>query len=309
MEREKPSAFSLPQQDIDHILRAGSNSDNSLLRICAMYRLNKGAQEDAAFLRREYRGGKGLYLNGEKVSVWFNGDGIYIAKGETALYARSKQLIPWEQAERRIGELLEQGHYLPQDALASVSGYERTRLAQTLWYLHSDFTDEARQTFFDPEMFRGGFPDSTASIAELFAQPENRAEITAELERFADAYAKDRGLMRFHYHKPQELLSALRDLQLPRREYASELTDVPPLRMFVTQDEADAALTNGSSFEGGKSRIYAFFTQPHSPQEKADFLKKEYGTGGRSHALSGADGSWEDHSAKGIEYRDRKSVV
>ena len=144
------------------------------------------------------------------------------------------------------------------------------------WYLHSDFADDARPTVFVPEMFRGGFPDSTASIAELLAQPDSHAEITSELERFADAYAQDRGLMRFHYHKPQELLNALRDLRLPRREYASELTDVPPLRMFVTQDEADAALANGSSFEGGKSRIYAFFTLPHSPQEKADFLKKNW---------------------------------
>ncbi len=302
-EREKPSAFSFPQQDIGHILRTGSNERDSLLRICAMYRMDKGAEENAAFLRREYRGGKGLYLNGEKVSVWFNGDGIHLAKGETALYARLKQLIPWEQAERRVGELLEQGQYLPQAQLATVDSFERNRLAQTLWYLHSDFTDEARQTFFIPEMFRGRFPDSTASIAELLAQPDSHAEITSELERFADAYAQDRGLMRFHYHKPQELLNALRDLRLPRREYASELTDVPPLRMFVTQDEADAAFTNGSSFEGGKSRIYAFFSQPHSPQEKANFLKKEYGTGGKSHALSGADGSWEDHSAKGIEYR------
>jgi N12 class adenine-specific DNA methylase len=302
-ESEKPSAFSFPQADIDHILRTGSNESDSLLRICAMYRMDKGAEENAAFLRREYRGGKGLYLNGEKVSVWFGGDGIHIAKGETALYARSGQLIPWEQAERRIGELLAEGRYLPQAALATVDGFERTRLAQTLWYLHQDLTDEARQSFFDNEMFRGGFPDSTAHIAELLAQPESRAEITAELERFTDAYAQDRGLMRFHFHRPQELLSALRDLRLPRREYASELTDVPRLRMFVTQDEADVALTNGSSFEGGKSQIYAFFSQPHSPKEKADFLKKEYGDGGRSHALSGADGSWEDHSAKGIEYK------
>ena len=302
-ESEKPSAFSLPQQDIDHILRTGSNSDNSLLRICAMYRMDKGAEENAAFLRREYRGGKGLYLNGEKVSVWFSGDGIHIAKGETAQYARSKQIIPWEQAERRVGELLEQGQYIPQDALASVDVYERTRLAQTLWYLHSDFTDEARQTFFDNELFRGGFPDSTAHIAELLARPDSHAEITAELERFADAYGEDRGLLRFHFHRPVELLDALRDLRLPRREYVSEMADVPPLRMFITQDEADAALAGGSSFEGGKSRIYAFFIQPYSPKEKAEFLKNEYGTGGRSHALSGAEGSWENHSAKGIEYK------
>ena len=51
---------------------------------------------------------------------------------------------------------------------------------------------------------------------------------------------------------------------------------------------------------GGKGRIYAFFTADHTIKEKADFLKQEYGIGGRSHALSGADHSSEDHSAKGI---------
>jgi len=66
-ESVKPSAFSFPQQDIDHILRTGSNERDSLLRICAMYRLNKGAEENAAFLRREYRGGKGLYLMAQMI--------------------------------------------------------------------------------------------------------------------------------------------------------------------------------------------------------------------------------------------------
>lgn len=36
-------------------------------------------------------------------------------------------------------------------------------------------------------------------------------------------------------------------------------------------------------------------------KQKADFLKQEYGIGGRSHALSRADHSYEDHSAKGIK--------
>ncbi len=305
-ESVKLSAFSFPQTDIDRILRTGSNESDSLLRICGMYRMGKSAGENAAFLQREYRGGKGLYLNGEKISVWFNKTGIHIAKGPTALYANTKQLIPWEQVERRIGELLESGQYIARDALASVDSYERTQLAQTLWYLHQDMTDEVRQSFFSQEMFQGGFPDSTAHIAELLAQPEKLEEITNELERFINAYEQDRDILRFHYHRPLELLNALRVLRLPRREYISELDDVPHVQMFITQDEADAALTGGNSIEGVKSRIYAFFKQPHTPKEKADFLKHEYGTGGRSHALSGASNSWEGRNAKGIEYRRGK---
>lgn len=302
-ESKQPFAFSLPQQDIDHILRTGSNEDNSVLRICAMYRMDKSAEENAALLRQEYRGGKGLYLDGEKMSVWFDEDGIHIAKGDTAMYADVKQLISWKQAEQRIGELLSQGQYISRDALASVDTYERTQLAERLWYVYHDLSDEARNAYFDAEIFRGGFPDSTARLAALLAEPDSRGAITAELERFVAAYAQEHDLLRFHYHRPQTLLDNLRDLQLPRREYTSELTDVPHLRMFITQDEADAALTNGSGFEGGKFRIYVYFTQSHNTLEKADFLKNEFGTGGRSHALSGASDSWEEYSAKGIEYR------
>ena len=34
-----------------------------------------------------------------------------------------------------------------------------------------------------------------------------------------------------------------------------------------------------------------------------DFLKREYGIGGRSHALSGASYSGEDHDGKGLHYK------
>ena len=54
---------------------------------------------------------------------------------------------------------------------------------------------------------------------------------------------------------------------------------------------------------GGKGRIYRFFTAypAHTSKEKADFLKEEYGIGGRSHAVSGSDRSGESHDGKGIK--------
>ncbi|WP_432765083.1 SNF2-related protein [Hungatella hathewayi] len=62
-------------------------------------------------------------------------------------------------------------------------------------------------------------------------------------------------------------------------------------------------MTRGSGFESGKGRIFTFFQNPHTDKEKVDFLKNEYGTGGHSHALSGAGGSWEDHDGKGLHYK------
>jgi len=69
---------------------------------------------------------------------------------------------------------------------------------------------------------------------------------------------------------------------------------------FITQDEIDHRLGRGSGYEHGSFRIYDYFMEGHDSKEAAAFLKKEYGTGGSSHALAGADHSYEDHDGKGI---------
>ncbi|MBR1744066.1 MAG: hypothetical protein IJ733_19830, partial [Lachnospiraceae bacterium] len=58
----------------------------------------------------------------------------------------------------------------------------------------------------------------------------------------------------------------------------------------------------GSGIEHGKFRIYSYFLQGHSRAEKAEFLKKEYGTGGAGPIITGT-GISEWHDAKGIEFR------
>nr|WP_309248957.1 helicase-related protein [Paenibacillus sp. MZ04-78.2] len=67
----------------------------------------------------------------------------------------------------------------------------------------------------------------------------------------------------------------------------------------LPQAAIDAVLQNGSGFENGKLRIALFFQQSLSGQENADFLKREYGTGGRLPALIGTD-IHENHDTKGI---------
>ena len=74
-----------------------------------MYRMDKGAEENTAS-RAGIPGRQGSVLKRRK-GVRLVGDGIHIAKGETALYAL-KQLI-LGTVERRIGST-GQGRYLPQ---------------------------------------------------------------------------------------------------------------------------------------------------------------------------------------------------
>ena len=113
-----------------------------------------------------------------------------------------------------------------------------------------------------------------------------------------ETYRENRDVMRFHYHHIAEIGSRLRDLDLPRREYTSDMAEVANVGMFITEDEIDAVLTRGSSVEGGKGRIYGFFTDAHNAKEKADFLKNEYGISGSSHAVSGQ--GWIESSGKGL---------
>ena len=148
---------------------------------------------------------------------------------------------------------------------------------------------------------RNGFPDATARLAEDLKDPSFRQTVSADYSAFMDAYKADRDVMRFHYHKPVEIWNALQDLDLPRREYTSDMAEVPQVGMFITEDEIDATLNRGSNIEGGKGRIYTYLTGSHNSKEKATFLKDEYGWGGSSHAVSGQ--GWIDSSGKGIRLR------
>ncbi|MDD2301389.1 MAG: hypothetical protein PHG30_02390, partial [Eubacteriales bacterium] len=67
---------------------------------------------------------------------------------------------------------------------------------------------------------------------------------------------------------------------------------------FITQDEINAELCRGGQTAGGKYRIYRYFKDNPNFKERADFLKHEYGTGGRG---DGVYDTWND--AKGFSIR------
>jgi len=303
--RKASFAFSLSQEHLDMVLQSGSNKENSRLRIAAEFIKGKPVSEIADFLRQEYVGGKGFRTEPDDISVWFTNEGIRAYRFDTARYVNDAQLIQWEDAALRIGELLEQGRYMTNVELVEVDGYERTQLAQAIWYLRHDFDDGARELDLLPSLEplnHGGYPEITDALAAKLAEPEFRATLVAEYEQYLEAYLQDPEIMRFHYHHPKELFDRLKDLDLPRREYSTDMMELPEHREFITEDEISEAITGGSHVEDGKFRIYSYFTENHTAKEKADFLKHEYGIGGHSHAVSHADNSHEDHSSKGIRF-------
>jgi len=299
---EVPSAFAFAQSEIDDMLRFGSNTSHAREHITDAFQKQKPIKEIAALLKREFHGGYGIRGEHGNYAAWYDGDGIHLHKGREARYAADSQVITWEAAAERIGQLLEEGSFASNVELAEAGGRVRSELAQSLFYLKHDLSEEANQAGYFSSMddLPAGYPDAAAALAEKMADSAFADTLRGEFLTFLNDYAENRELLRFHYHRMDELWQGLKDISAERRVYPDGPAELAEPHSFITEDEISETLAGGSSTAGGKGRIYAYFTADHTMKEKADFLKQEYGIGGRSHALSGADHSSEDHSAKGI---------
>ena len=304
-ESEMLSAFSFTQEQMDLALIYGGNTANHRMSVVLEYGKGKSVEEIAGVLSELYHGGNGFWLDGMEYAVWFDKQGMYAAKGKSARYSPSRQSISWQEAAERIGGLLERGEFATDLELEEAPGYERIKVAESIWYLYHNLSGTAREKgyFYSlRELQGGGFPEETAELSEKLKDDKFRTSLQLEYQNFLQAYKEEPSLLRFHYHKLEQLEQRLKEMDLPIREYQSKMTILPPVRQFITEDEIDEALSDGSGFSGGKERIFKYWKAEHSGKEKAEFLKKEYGTGGRSHALSGSDSSHEDYDAKGIRY-------
>ena len=300
---ETPSAFSVSQEDIDHLLRLGSNTENARTRIVLEFMKQKPMAELTDFVKETFHDGYGLKTESGNLSSWAAEDGLHITPGTSVRYNRTAQILSWEDATARIGELLEQGRFATNVELTEAPGYERRQAAESLWYLCGDMSEKAIAQNWMPtlrENWHGGFPDAADRLTKLLEDPDTRQTFITELEAFTAAWMQDSELMRFRFYRPDRVLRTFSELSLPRREYASDMIELPIVSSFITEDEIDATLTRGGNVEGAAGRIYSFWQQEHTPREKADFLKNEYGTGGGNSTVSHNFHSWEDHSPKGL---------
>lgn len=212
------------------------------------------------------------------------------------------QILDWSDAARRINELLENGEFAANVELSEAHDYERGKVSESLWYLYHDLSEEGKKKgYFDFIESGGGFPKETRQLSEALKNPDYLKDVISEYSRFLKGYKKNGDVLRFHYHKVDSLYQKLQEFEFPRKEYTSNLTELPKVQGFITEDEVLATISRGSGFVQGKERITKYFKENHTLQEKANFLKYEYGIGGSSHAVSGERGSGEWHGAKGLK--------
>ena len=295
----------LTDKDIDAVLINGGNHDGGRLPVISEFSKGKSNEELGEYLKDTFKGGNGLYIDEREVSSWYSDKGIHLAYG-TSAREDDTQILSWNDAASRINGLLNSGEFATNVELSEAYDYERDRISESLWYLYHDLSEEGKaQGYFDFIERGGGFPEETKRLSETLKNPEYLKDTIKEYSRFLAGYKENRGVLRFHYHKVDSLYQRLQELELTRKEYSTNLTELPKVKPFITDDEVLATLSRGSGIDKGKERITKFFKENHTLQEKANFLKDEYGIGESSHAVSGAMGSDEWHDAKGLKLQKK----
>ena len=296
----------IPEEVVDEILRTGGNRKASQLRIIYNFMSEQTPEEYTEFVKREYRkGGKGFQIDGNEYSVWFDETGMQIAVGHTVTdQILDKAFLSWEDVSGRIHQLLDQGEYAPQSVLDAARNNAVKEHAQALAYMKGDMAEGVAEIVFDEEdlpHLRSIYPEITDYLEEKLEDPQWLSELNERLDALAEAYEENRFIMRFHHYNPINISKQFQkfaDEVIPYQARDGFAWKEHP--MFITQDEIDAYLAGGGAYSQGRLRTYSFYLLHEDERSRTGFIKEQYGIGGSSHALSGADDSHANYDGKGL---------
>lgn len=126
------SAFSMPQADINDVLRVGSPYEKGKFRINEQFQHRQGNRADAAFLKNEYGTGSGAFTfsDGTVGSVTNSSKGITICRHGTNVPAAPDKALTWEQAAEQIRALMDAGQYLTPEEEKAYALWAKERTAE-----------------------------------------------------------------------------------------------------------------------------------------------------------------------------------
>ena len=296
----------IPESVVDDILRTGGNRAGSQLRIIYNFMSEQAPEEYTEFVKREYRkGGKGFQIDGSEYSVWFDETGMQIVVGHTVTdQILDKAFLSWEDVSGRIHQLLDQGEYAPQSLLDAARNNAVKEHAQALAYMKGDMAEGVAEIVFDEEdlpHLHSIYPEITDYLEEKLEDPQWLSELNERLDALAEAYEENHSIMRFHHYNPINISKQFQkfaDEVIPYQARDGFAWKEHP--MFITQDEIDAYLAGGGAYSQGRLRTYSFYLLHEDERSRTGFIKEQYGIGGSSHALSGADDSHANYDGKGL---------
>lgn len=297
--------FGISQQIIDEALCCGFNDKNSRVQITMHFRRDRGVEYNARMLKFLYgTNGAGFVFNDEKVSFWYDENGISIAKGTSAKTSTATHLT-WEQAAVRIRELLDVGRYMPQYELDKVDDYELNKVADRLTEFIRDLSDDypnkdnclqSIQKEIDGVF---GYPDMVEKITDMLKDDEKRVQIFKEYGKLMDDYNAGMKIIRFNYAAQYSIPYIAEIIEGMKREpipFKAESGYLPEREMFISQDEIDKIIVNGKNNHAYRLETYTYFV---NHPDKADRIKY-VGKDNQSGYLGGNDSV--NKTTKGIEF-------
>ena len=296
----------IPESVVDDILRTGGNRAGSQLRIIYNFMSEQAPEEYTEFVKREYRkGGKGFQIDGSEYSVWFDETGMQIVVGHTVTdQILDKAFLSREDVSGRIHQLFDQGEHAPQSVLDAARNNAVKEHAQALAYMKGDMAEGVAEIVFDEEdlpHLHSIYPEITDYLEEKLEDPQWLSELNERLDALAEAYEENHSIMRFHHYNPINISKQFQkfaDEVIPYQARDGFAWKEHP--MFITQDEIDAYLAGGGAYSQGRLRTYSFYLLHEDERSRTGFIKEQYGIGGSSHALSGADDSHANYDGKGL---------
>ena len=215
-----------------------------------------------------------------------------------------KAFLSWEDVSGRIHQLLDQGEYAPQSVLDAARNNAVKEHAQALAYMKGDMAEGVAEIVFDEEdlpHLHSIYPEITDYLEEKLEDPQWLSELNERLDALAEAYEENHSIMRFHHYNPINISKQFQkfaDEVIPYQARDGFAWKEHP--MFITQDEIDAYLAGGGAYSQGRLRTYSFYLLHEDERSRTGFIKEQYGIGGSSHALSGADDSHANYDGKGL---------
>lgn len=181
-----PPARFITEEEITKLLLKGTGRENGRYHIYRFFTEHSDKQERQQFLKNEYGiGGSYNHISNES----HDAKGIKFSHGDL-MQPYAQTLLKWNEVERRIDKLINQGIYLSKKDIENIPNYEKGQIANSVRSAFMNVLDESRYKPYPND--KGFFVNETNSyIIEKLDNHEQMSEMMSELRNLLMETPKD----------------------------------------------------------------------------------------------------------------------
>ena len=150
------------------------------------------------FVRKQYLGASlGFVIEGQKVSVFYDNDGMKLAYGEESRLC-PQRIVSWNEVVKRIFTLIREGRFIDagETELAKESD-EKGLITDIIYYIRDGFQGVDIATLPEPFNEVHSFPDLEEEVRVLLHSPERASQLLDVMKKMWDDCEK--GLLQPHW--------------------------------------------------------------------------------------------------------------